>query len=322
MIYAGEKIRTAIDKKTGLPIFSLYGETRKPSPEMLQDIDIIIIDIQDIGLRAYTYIYTMALVMEAAAENGKRVIVLDRPNPLGGQHVEGNLVEEEYFSFVGLYPIPYQHGMTIAELALYFNSEFEIKCKLDVIPMLGWERKMLWGETGLRWVPTSPHVPHWYSILTMGATGTIGELGVLSEGVGYTSPFEIVGAPWIDGDQFSNQLNLLKLPGVFFRPLYFRPYYAHYAGQICQGAQLHITDPSLFQPYSTGLHIMQVHMKLYPEQNLFSKKSRVIMFDKVVGTDKIRNMLEDGYPINQIEKTWLSALEEFKTKREKYLIYH
>jgi len=320
-IYAGEKIATSIDAKTGIPVYSLYGKTRKPSADMLRDIDLILVDIQDIGLRAYTYIYTMAMVMEAAAENGKKVIVLDRPNPLGGVRVEGNLVEEDYFSFVGLYPIPYQHGMTIGELALLFNSEFNINCDLEVIPMLGWEREMLWIKTGLSWIPTSSHLPHWQSILHMGATGTFGELGVLSEGVGYTSPFEIVGAPWIDGEDFAQNLNRLNIPGVYFRPLYFKPYYAHYAGQNCQGVQLHITDPSVFQPYSTGLHIMQVHMKLYPKQDLFSKKNRVNMFSKVVGTDKIRKALVDGIQVNEIVNRWTSELAAFMVIREKYLIY-
>ncbi|MHA2278036.1 MAG: exo-beta-N-acetylmuramidase NamZ family protein [Candidatus Kariarchaeaceae archaeon] len=321
VINAGEKISTSTDQKTGLPVYSLYGKTRKPSAEMLRGIDIILVDIQDIGLRAYTYIYTMAKVMEAAAENAKQVIVLDRPNPLGGERVEGNLVEKDYFSFVGLFPIPYQHGMTIGELALLFNSEYNINCNLVVIPMRGWKREMLWDETGLDWIPTSPHLPHWQSIFYMGATGTFGELGVLSEGVGYTSPFEIVGAPWIDGEEFSSNLNRKKLPGVYFRSLYFKPYYAHYAGQICQGVQLHITDPSIFQPYSTGLHIMQTHMKLYPEKDLFSKKDRVKMFEKVVGTNKIRKSLIAGLTINDLKETWLPELEKFSTKRAKYLLY-
>ena len=320
-VYAGEKISTSEDAKTGLPVYSLYGKNRKPSEDMFKKINIIVIDIQDIGLRAYTYIYTMAKVMQAAAEQNKQVIVLDRPNPLGGTHVEGNLVEKKYLSFVGLYPIPYQHGMTIGELALLFNTEFNINCNLDVIPMIGWKREMLWDNTGFRWIPTSPHVPHWQSILYMGATGTFGELGILSEGVGYTSPFEIVGAPWIDSEDFSIQLNRLNIPGVHFRPLYFKPYYAHYAGQICQGVQLHITDPLVFRPYSTGLHIMRVHMKLYPEKNLFSKKNRVKMFDKVVGTDQIRKSLEAGARIQEIENSWLPELEKFKTKRKKYLLY-
>jgi uncharacterized protein YbbC (DUF1343 family) len=320
-IYAGEKITTSIDENNGLPVYSLYGKTRKPSLEMLKDLDVIIVDIQDIGLRAYTYIYTMAMVMEAVAENGKQVIVLDRPNPIGGVRVEGNLVEEEYFSFVGLYPIPYQHGMTIGELALLFNSEYGINCKLDVIPMIGWKRTMLWDETGLSWIPTSPHVPHWQSILYMGATGTFGELGVLSEGVGYTSPFEIVGAPWIDGEKFSSHLNRLNIPGVYFRSVYFKPYYASHAGQNCQGVQLHITDPKGFQAYSTGLRIMQVHMDLYPEQNLFSNKNRVNMFDKVVGTDNIQKKLLSGMKVDDIAKSWSPELETFKVIREKYLLY-
>ena len=279
------------------------------------------VDIQDIGLRAYTYIYTMAMVMQAAAEYDKQVIILDRPNPLGGERVEGNLVEKKYLSFVGLYPIPYQHGMTIAELALLFNREFDINCNLDVVPMLGWKRSMLWEDTGFKWIPTSPHIPHWQSILYMGATGTFGELGILSEGVGYTSPFEIVGAPWIDGEIFAERLNRLGLPGIYFRPLYFKPYYAHYAGQICQGVQLHITDPLIFQPYITGLHIMQTHMKLYPERNLFSKKNRVKMFEKVVGTDKIRKSLLVGESIHQLEQSWLPEVKQFKSRRDQYLLY-
>jgi uncharacterized protein YbbC (DUF1343 family) len=321
-IYAGEKINNATDLKTGIPVFSLYGKTRKPSPEMLNDVDIILVDIQDIGLRAYTYIYTMAKVMEAAAETGKKVIVLDRPNPLGGHRIEGNLVKQQYFSFVGLFPMPYQHGMTIGELALLFNSEYGIECDLQVIPMIGWKRSMLWDDTELIWIPTSPHVPHWKSILYMGATGTFGELGVLSEGVGYTSPFELVGAPWIEGEKFSDELNRLHLPGVKFRPVYFKPYYAHYSGQVCQGAQLHVTNTQTFQPFTTGLHIMQVHMKLYPEHNLFAKKGRVQMFDKVVGTNEIRKALLAGATIDEIESSWQTELNQFKTIREKYLLYH
>jgi uncharacterized protein YbbC (DUF1343 family) len=320
-VYAGEKISTSKDVKTGLPVYSLYGKTRKPSEDMLNNIDVILIDIQDIGLRAYTYIYTMAKVMEAAALQNKHVIILDRPNPIGGLRIEGNLVEKKYESFVGLYPIPYQHGMTIGELAMFFNQEFNINCKLDVIPMIGWRRDMLWEDTGLKWVPTSPHVPHWQSILYMGATGTFGELGILSEGVGYTSPFEIVGAPWIDGQEFSNQLNSLNIPGVYFRPLYFKPYYAHYAGQVCQGVQLHITDPDIFQPYKTGLHIMRIHMRLYPRQDLFAKKKRVNMFDKVVGSDQIRKSLLASASISEMERSWLPEVEKFKSKRKEYLLY-
>jgi len=219
-IYAGEKVADEVDPHTGVPVFSLYGKHRKPTKNMLDSVDVIFVDIQDIGLRGYTYIYTMAKVMEAAAEFDKEVIILDRPDPIGGEKVEGNLVEPGFESFVGMFPIPYRYGMTIGELARLFNNEFGIHCKLQVIPMKGWKRSMLWKDTGLLWVPTSPHVPHWETVLYMGATGTFGELHVLSEGVGYTSPFEIVGAPWVDGYQFAEALNALHLPGVIFRPLY------------------------------------------------------------------------------------------------------
>ena len=320
-IHAGQHIADTTDAKTGLPVFSLYGKKRKPTPDMLSDVDVMLVDIQDIGLRAYTYIYTMARVMEAAAENDKKVIVFDRPNPIGGIRVEGNLAEEPYFSFVGLYPIPYQHGMTIGELALLFNTEFNINCDLQVIPMQGWQRHMFWEETGLVWIPTSPHVPHWKTVLYMGATGTFGELGVLSEGVGYTSPFEILGAPWIQGQLFAAKLNQLNLPGVIFRPLYFKPYYLHYQGQICQGVQLHLTDARAFRPYATGLHIMRIHMDIYPQQDLFQKPGRVNMFDKVVGTDKIRKSLIDGLSVEEIEQNWQENLNKFKDNRIKYLLY-
>ncbi len=320
-IHAGEHVLDSKDPNTSLPIYSLYGKQRKPSSESLQNVDIILIDIQDIGLRAYTYIYTMAMVMEAAAANNKEVMVLDRPNPIGGESVAGNILDPEFSSFVGLYPLPYRHGMTIGELALLFNSEFGIACSLKVIPMQEWKRSMLWEDTKLQWIPTSPHVPHWQTILFMGATGTFGELGILSEGVGYTSPFELVGAPWIDGDIFASRLNDLKLPGVFFRPLYFRPYYLHYEGEVCQGAQLHISDPQSFEPYTTGLHIMQTHMKLYPENDLFAKAGRVKMFDKVVGTDKIRLALEKGVPVDQLKDIWKTQIDNFLQIRKKYLIY-
>jgi len=247
--------------------------------------------------------------------------VFDRPNPIGGLMVEGNLVEEPYYSFVGLYPIPYRHGMTIGELAKLFNAEYNINCDLEVIPMIGWKRSMYWDETGLNWIPTSPHVPHWETILYMGATGTFGELHILSEGVGYTSPFELVGAPWINGQVFADKLNQLNLPGVFFRPLYFKPYYLHYPGQICQGVQLHIINEKAFKPYVTGFYILHVHMQLYPDKDLFAKKDRVRMFNKVVGTDKIMDQLQTGMLVQKIEESWQEQLEHFSKIRESYLIY-
>ncbi len=320
-IYAGETVTDEVDPHTGVPVFSLYGKHRKPTKSMLDSVDVIFVDIQDIGLRGYTYIYTMAKVMEAAAEFDKEVIILDRPDPIGGEKVEGNLVEPGFESFVGMFPIPYRYGMTIGELARLFNNEFGIHCKLQVIPMKGWKRSMLWKDTGLLWVPTSPHVPHWETVLYMGATGTFGELHVLSEGVGYTSPFEIVGAPWVDGYQFAEALNALHLPGVIFRPLYFKPYYAHYKGEVCQGVQLHITDFRTFNSYLTGLYIMQTSLKLYPKHDLFAHPERVRMFNKVMGCDWITKDLQQGVPVDKIAQKWQPELEKFKKIREKYLLY-
>ena len=320
-VYGGEKIKDEVDPHTGVPIYSLYGEHRKPTAAMLKDVDVLIVDIQDAGVRAYTYIYTMAKVMEAAAEFNKEVIVLDRPNPLGGLAVEGNLVQEGFFSFVGLYPIPYRPGLTIGELAKLFNTEYKINCRLTVVPLLNWERNMYWDETGLPWVPTSPHVPHWETVLFMSATGTFGELRTLSEGVGYTSPFELTGAPWIDGYELAQALNNLKLPGVVYRPLYYKPYYASYKGEVCQGVQLHITDKEVFNSYAAGLHIMQTIMKLYPDQDLFAQKKRIKMFNKVMGCDYIMEDLKAGVPVAEIQAKWQQELAAFKKIRLNYLIY-
>jgi uncharacterized protein YbbC (DUF1343 family) len=211
--------------------------------------------------------------------------------------------------------------MTIGELAQLFNEEFDINCDLTVIPMLGWKREMYWDDTGLSWVPTSPHVPHWETILYMGATGTFGELGTLSEGVGYTSPFEIVGAPWIDAEEFARALNALNLPGIFFRPVAFKPYYFRHQGQDLQGVQLHITDRKIFLPYVTGLYIMQTHINLYPDHDLFANTHRIRMFNRVIGTDEIMKMLKEGIPVSQIKSGWQDELNDFKQVRANYLLY-
>lgn len=320
--YAGDKIGNSIDPGTGLPVYSLYGKNRKPSADVLKDIDVIIIDLQDIGVRAYTYMYTMAKVLEAAAENNKTVIVLDRPNPLGGERVEGNLVEDGYFSFVGMYPIPYLHGMTIGELALLFNSEFGINCDLYVVHMEGWKRSMDWMATGLPWVMPSPHLPHPESVYFMAATGTFGELGSLSEGVGYTAPFEIVGAPWIDADKLCSELMALQLPGVAFRPLHFKPFYSKFKGEDCSGVQIYITDVRQIMPYSLGLHILATVQKLYPNHDLFANKSRVSMFEKVIGSGILVKKIRDGVSVNQLQKEWQPQLQTFMKTRKKYLIYN
>jgi uncharacterized protein YbbC (DUF1343 family) len=319
--YAGDAVDQAIDSQTGLPVYSLYGKQLKPTRESLDNVDIIVVDIQDIGLRGYTFIYTMAKVMMAAAEYNKKVIVLDRPNPIGGLQVEGNICEPEFFSFVSMYPIPYRHGMTIGELASLFNEEYGIHCQLQVVPMRGWERSMYWDETGLNWVPPSPHIPHWETILYMNTTGPLGELYTLTAGVGYTSPFEVVGAPWIDGIVFAQKLNDLNLPGIFFRVLHFRPFYQTYAGQKCQGVQLHISAREKFSPYRTGLYILQTHLQLYPDQDLFINPDRVTFFNKISGTDKITKMLKKHVPVSEIEHWWQGDLAAFMALRAKHLIY-
>ena len=320
-VHAGDHVADDVDPQTGIPVYSLYGKNRKPTAEMMQNVDVMIFDIQDIGSRSYTYIYTMAMVMEAAAENSKEVVILDRPNPVGGIRVEGNLVEKGFESFVGLYPIPYRHGMTIGELALLFNTEYDIKCKLTVIPMLNWKRDMLWEDTDLEWVPTSPHIPHKNSPLFYCATGTIGELHTVSNGVGYTSPFELIGAPWIEGENLAKALNDLELPGVFFRPLYFRPYYFQFTGETCQGVQVHLIEPKNCELFTMGLHIIETLNELYPEQKILENEERVDMFNKVMGCDWIRNDLIKNVPVDQIEKKWRPELNKFLKTREKYLIY-
>ena len=320
-IHAGDHVEDMTDPQTGLPVFSLYGKNRKPTAEMLSKVDVLVIDIQDIGSRSYTYIYTMALVMEAAAEFNKKVVVLDRPNPLGGMMVEGNLVDKGFESFVGLYPIPYRHGLTIGELVLLFNKEFNLNCPLTVIPMLNWKREMFWVDTELSWVPTSPHVPHGWSPLYYCATGTLGELRTVSNGVGYTSPFELVGAPWIDANELADALNTLQLPGIYFRPLHFRPYYFQFIGENCQGVQLHITDPPKCPIYETSLHIMQVINQLYPEQRIFENEERLGMFNKVMGSDWLWQDLRNNIPVSEITQKWQEELQGFLKIRENYLLY-
>ena len=244
--HAGDAVSDEKDPATNIPVYSLYGKTRKATPEMLKDIDVLVYDIQDIGCRSFTYISTMGLAMEAAAENGKEFIVLDRPNPLGGLKVEGNLVEDDCISFVSQFKIPYIYGLTCGELATMLNEEGMlkngVKCKLTVIKMKGWKRKMDYVKTGLQWIPSSPHVPHTHSPFFYPISGIVGEFGYYSIGVGYTIPFEMFGAPWIKADELANAMNALNLPGVIFRPIYAKPFYSVFSGKQIEGVQIHITD--------------------------------------------------------------------------------
>jgi uncharacterized protein YbbC (DUF1343 family) len=323
-IAAGEYVPNFVDKKTGITVYSLYGKTRRPTPEMVKNIEILVYDIQDIGARGYTYIYTMAYAMEAARDAGIQFMVLDRPNPLGGNRVEGNVLDPKFSSFTGLYPIPYLYGMTVGELAKLFNKEFSINCDLVVVPMEGWQRDMTFEDTGLFWVPTSPNIPHAETIFAYASICFIGELGTISEGVGTALPFELLGAPWLDGEKLANELNVKNLPGVFFRPTFFIPFFHpgnyDYVKKQCSGVQIHITDTKTFNPLATQVHILTAIRYLHPEQNFFDTP-RIASFDKAAGTDELRKAVLRGDSAEQIMASWQEQLEKFKKIRKKYLIY-
>ncbi len=318
--YAGQNISNYVDVKTGLPVWSLYGKTKKPTPQMLKGIDLLIFDMQDIGSRAYTYIYTLARTMEAASENKIPILVLDHPDPLGGELVEGPILEPAFKSFIGLYPIPYIYGMTIGELALYFNTEFKINADLTVIPMRGWKRTMTFAETGLIWIPTSPHVPSAETPFYIVATGCIGELQTVNVGVGYTLPFQLIGAPWIGASNLAAELNRQHLPGVIFRPAFYHPFYSTLAAQNLEGVQIHIYDYKAFQPMRTQIHILAALKKLYPSQKVFDKAG-LAMFNKAVGTDVVWKDIEEGVPAENIYALFKDDIQSFMKTRKKYLLY-
>lgn len=321
---AGDKVEDYKDPATGLPVRSIYGKTRKPTPEMLADIDTLVFDLQDIGSRSYTFISTLAVAMEAAAENGKRFIVLDRPNPITGVRIEGRPLDLKFQSFVGQLPIPYLHGMTVGELAQMINGEGwlkgGVKCDLSVIPMQGWTRDMWWDQTGLVWVPTSPHIPRADSSAFYACTGILGELGAVSIGVGYTLPFELIGKPGLDAEKLAAELNGRKLPGVFFRATYFQPFYAAHAKKTCGGVQVVLTDRNAADLTAIQFHAMDALRRLDPEIRFFGAK-RDDMFDKVCGTDIIRRLIEQNAPIEDVLRAWRAGVDEFRTAREKYLLY-
>lgn len=320
-IPAGEKVENQKDAKTGLPIYSLYGKTRKPTPEMLQNVDVLVYDIQDIGCRSYTFISTLGLLMQAAAEQNKEVVVLDRPNPLGGNKVEGSGVSEGYFSFVSQFDIPYIYGLTCGELAKYLNQE--IGCQLTVIPMQGWERSMKFEDTGLPWVPTSPQIPCTAAALLYPATGIIGEMGFLNIGVGYTLPFQVMAAPWVNAVQLTDALNAKNLPGIAFRPIVFKPLFGSLQGQNVQGVQIFITDYDKARLSEIQFHVIEVMHQLYPAYTLFSAETekRNGMFDKVCGTNYIRQQFGKNYQADDILSYWRNNEQAFKEKTAPYYLY-
>ncbi|MCP2519427.1 DUF1343 domain-containing protein [Candidatus Aminicenantes bacterium AC-335-K20] len=313
------------DKKTGLPVFSLYGKRREPTEKMLENVDIVVFDLQDVGIRVYTYISTMALVMQACKKYGKKVVVLDRPNPINGVEVEGNVVESDFISFVGIYPLALRHGMTIGELALMFNHEFKIECDLEVIPMLGWRRKMWFDETEYKWINPSPNIPTLDSAIVYPATVYL-EGTNISEGRGTTKPFEFFGAPFIDSEKFADELNRQNLPGVYFRPIAFQPTFDKWKDKLCFGVQIHVLDRDIFKPVHTGLILLKTLYKLFPDDFKWKNPPYEYEYEKLPidllwGTDKVRKFIEKDYNINEIEKSWEKDLEDFKNKRNKYLLY-
>ncbi|MFE4075873.1 exo-beta-N-acetylmuramidase NamZ domain-containing protein [Peribacillus sp. YIM B13477] len=314
---AGASVEYYIDEKTGLPVYSLYGKTKKPTPEMLKDVEVLVFDIQDVGTRFYTYIYTMAYAMEAAKENDIPFIVLDRPNPQGGETVDGPVLEPEFSSFVGLYPIPLKHGMTVGELATLFNKEFKIGADLKVIKMKGWKRDMDYDDTGLPFVLPSPNMPTVSTTFAYPATGLIEGTNV-SEGRGTTKPFELIGAPYINGDELAGKLNAIRLPGVKFRAASFTPTFSKHAGKLSHGVEIYITDREEFKAVPTGLHIIKTIQDLYPGDFEFLAANN---FNLLIGNGWIMSRIKEGTTVNEILKEYQVKQDAFKKVRKNYLLY-
>lgn len=313
------------DERTGLPVYSLYGEHRQPTREMLSGLDLLLFDLQDVGARYYTFIYTMALAMEACREVGVDFVVLDRPNPINGIDVEGPVLDPRYRSFVGLYPLPVRHGMTVGELALYFNQEMGIGCNLQVVRMEGWDRHQYFGQTGLPWVLPSPNIPTLESAVVYPGMCLLEGTNV-SEGRGTTRPFEFSGAPWIDPHQLVEELTLLNLPGTHFRPVHFIPTFHKWAGELIGGVQIHVVDRSVYRPFRTGLALTSLYRKLGDGQfhwndPPYEYEYQLLPFDILCGTNRIREQIEAGLPLDEIENSWRPDLNRFLQKRQHYLLY-
>jgi len=315
----------SIDDVTGLPIFSLYGDLRKPSEQMLENIDILLIDLMDVGTRVYTFLYTLGYCLEAAAEYNKKVVILDRPNPINGIKVEGNLLTRECESFVGLYPIPMRHGLTFAELAKYINETRGIKADLTVIPMRGWHREMGFRETGFPWVYPSPNMPTPETAAVYPGQ-VIWEGTNISEGRGTTMPFELFGSPFIEHQAVLEEIKKTNLPGCYIRPLLFQPTSGKWADKVCRGFQVHVVESSEFMPYRTSLAFLSALLKLYPDQFCYKQPPYEYEFtrlpmDLILGSKKVRQELEKGTPVLDIEANWQKELEEFEKIREQFLLY-
>ena len=313
------------DPDLGIPVFSLYGTTRIPTPEMMAPIDTLVVDLQDAGTRVYTFIYTMAYCMEAAAAAGVQVVVLDRPNPVNGLIVEGNLLIPEYASFVGRFPIPMRHGLTIGELALLFNSHFNIDCDLTVVPMEGWRRDMFFPQTGLPWVAPSPNLPTPTSALVYPGQ-VIWEGTNISEGRGTTRPFELFGAPFIDPRQVRTLIGDQDIAGIVLRPVLFEPTANKWSGQPCRGFQIHPVDPENYRPYAATLRLLQAILRLYPDRFEWSRppyeyEYQKMPIDLILGNPDIRRRLEQLEPIESLVASWQADLETFQDLSRTYYLY-
>ncbi|MCM3870083.1 MAG: DUF1343 domain-containing protein [Pyrinomonadaceae bacterium] len=315
----------SVDQMTGIPIHSLYSETREPTQEMLADVDVVVFDMQDVGCRIYTFAYTMANCMRAAKAFKKRILVCDRPNPINGKDVAGNLLEPEQASFVGQFPIPTRHGMTLGELALMFNDHFGIGCDLEVVTMKGWDRECWHDETDAPWVMPSPNMPTIESATVF--PGTVHFEGTqISEGRGTTRPFEFIGAPYIVPAAYEAELNYMKLPGVSFRSCIFRPTFQKHAGMSCGGVQIHVLDRNEFEPVTVGIAMVKVAHDLYKKEFRWKDPPYEYVYDRnpfdvIAGTTKVREAIEQGTPVEAIISSWRESLMEFMKVRERYLLY-
>lgn len=307
----------------GLPVHSLHGKTRRPTPEMLKGINLLVFDIQDIGIRSYTYASTLFYAMEEAKKQNIPVLVLDRPNPINGLIVDGPMLEKELRSFIGYVNVPYCHGMTIGELARFFNEEYKIGCDLHVVPMKGWKRWMHFDATGLHWIPTSPNIPEATSPSFYAMTGFLGDMRYVSIGIGYTLPFKVVGAPWINPNRLSSRLNELKLPGVHFYPFRFRPVGSSFAQKPCKGVKILVTNPQRFLPVTTSYALLSVLKELYPKETqkaLRELKLQPHSFYKACGTHAIFNILEkEKQPFTKLRAIHSKERQQFLEIRKKYL---
>ncbi len=331
-VYAGGKVTDAVDEATGLPVYSLYGETRQPTKAMLEGIDVMVYDIQDVGVRSYTFISTLGLVMRTCAEMGIEVMVLDRPNPLGGNKIEGCYVERPFNSFVSQYRIPYIYGLTVGELAVMINEEGmnrgqkgdqePLKCRLTVVPMEGWERDMLYEDTGLPWVLPSPNIPYKDTPMYYAAAGVCGELyGFMNIGIGYTLPFQLFGNTWVDPVALKARLESYDLPGISFRTIWYKPISGSLRGQLVKGLQYFFTDYESARVTETQFHVMQAVAELYPDKKAFEVITGYGLFDKVCGTDYVRKEFSKRYKVDDIKDYWRKDEDSFRALSQKYHIY-